>query len=228
MSDWQTVEQLRERVARKAADAKAAPGPYLTISRQYGCSGMTLAILLAEILNDEAPSGQTWKVYGREVLEMLARETRLAADMVEDLRSREPRLMEDLFRSMFSKNVPTGFSIRNRIMAILRGLAFEGHVILVGQGSAGATDGIENGLNFRLEAPLPWRVQEICKRRGCAPSEAKRTMDKREKQRVYLRKIYAMRYPRRPAFEIVYDNSRFSLGELVRHIICMMRMRKFI
>lgn len=35
MSDWQTVLQIREQAARKRAEEKPSPGPYVTISRQH-------------------------------------------------------------------------------------------------------------------------------------------------------------------------------------------------
>jgi cytidylate kinase len=228
MSDWQTVLQIREQAARKREEENPSPGPYVTISREYGCNGMTLGLLLAEVLNDEAPPGKAWKVYGRDILEQLAVETNLATELIEELRAREPRLLVDFFRSLFHRKIPSGYEIRNRITAIVRGLAYEGYAIIVGQGSAGATADIENGLSIRLEAPLEHRVEQVVKREGGSPAAARMTIRKREKERRYLEKIYAMRFPRTPAFDLVYDDSRFTHVEIAQHVAYMMKLKRFI
>ena len=225
MSEWQTVLQIREDAARKLREEGAIPGPYVAISRQYGCSGFALGLLLAEILTDEAEPGKAWRTYGRDILEQLASETNLATDLVEELKVRKPTLLVDFFRSLTGKNIPSGYEIRNRITAIVRGLAFEGYVIIVGQGSAGATADIDNGISVRLEAPLAWRVEEICKREGCQPEQARLSIRKHKKERQYLRKIYAMRFPREPQFDLAYDMSRFTLTQVAQHVAYMMKLK---
>ncbi len=228
MSEWQMVLQIREQVARKHKDAAAEPGPYITISRQYGCSGFALGLLLAEVLNDEAAPGKVWKVFGREILDQLARETNLATELVEELKTKKPALLVDFFRSLTGKRIPSGLEIRNRITALVRGLAYEGYGIIIGQGSAGATVDIENGLSIRVEAPLDWRIEELCKREGQRPDEVRLTIRRRDKQREYLRKIYAMRFPREPAFDITYDLSKFTLAQVAQHVVSMLKIEHIV
>jgi len=227
MSDIDSVFSTQQQIGREYGQER--PGPYVTVSRQCGCSGFTLGLLLAEILNDDAPPGRAWKVYGREILEQLATETNLAAELVEKIWAREPRLVVDFFRSFLSKKkVPSGYEIRNRITSIIRGMAYEGYVIIVGQGGAGATTGIENGLNIRLEAPEDWRAKEVAKSYGCGLAEATSIVRKREKEREYLRRMYLMRYPREPQFHIVYDNSYFGLTTIANHVVHAMRLKQLI
>ena len=228
MSDWQTVLQIREQAARKRAEENPSPGPYVTIARQYGCNGMTLGLLLAEILNEDAPSGKVWKVYGRDILEQLAVETNLATELIDEIRAQEPKLLVDFFRSLFGKKIPSGYEIRNRITAIVRGLAYEGYAIIVGQGSGGATEDIDNGLSIRMEAPLEHRVEEVVKREGGTAAQARMAIRNQEKERQYLQKIYAMRFPRTPAFDLVYDDSRFTHVEIAQHVAHMMKLKHFI
>jgi hypothetical protein len=228
MSEWQTVLHIREQAVRKLRDADAEPGPYVTISRQYGCSGFALGLLLVEILNETVAPGKAWRPYGREILDQLARETNLAADLLAELKIKKPTLLVDFFRSLSGKNIPSGIEVRNRITALVRSLAFEGYSIIVGQGSAGATVDIANGISVRLEAPLAWRIEELRKREGL-PAEQVRLMIRRsERERAYLRKIYAMRFPREPAFDITYDLSKFTLAQVAQHVVFMMKLKHVI
>ena len=200
-------------------------GPFVTISREYGCWGFSLGLLLMEVLNDEADAEHTWKIYHREILARLATETKLAAELLERERRAKPRPFLDFFRSFSKERVPSGHEIRNRITALIRGLAVKGHAIVIGQGGAGATYDLPNGLSIRLEAPLDWRVKEVAFREGLAETEARLRVRSMERERAYLEKVYRTRFPRRPAFHLVYDCSVFTLAQIATHIVQAMKMK---
>ncbi|MCY2923921.1 MAG: cytidylate kinase family protein [Planctomycetota bacterium] len=147
------------RTARKA-------GPFITISRQYGCQGFTVGLLVQEILNEQARPGQAWQVYHKEILTRLANETHLPEEFFATERLAGPKWVTDFFRSLSGQHIPSGFEIRWRVTTLLRGLAIAGHAILVGQGGYWATRDLSGGLAIRLEAPYDWRVRQIAPRTG--------------------------------------------------------------
>ncbi|HUT01735.1 MAG TPA: cytidylate kinase family protein [Phycisphaerae bacterium] len=200
-------------------------GPFVTISRQYGCYGFSLGLLLMEILNENADPQHTWRIYHKEILARLATETNLAAEMLERERTTKPGLFLDFFRALKKDRVPSGFEIRNRITTLIRSLAIEGHAILIGQGGAGATYDLPNGLSARLEAPLDWRVKETAFREGLTETEARLRVRAQGRERAYLEKIYAMRFPRKPAFHLVYDCSVFTLAQIAQQVVYAMKMK---
>ncbi|HUS91876.1 MAG TPA: cytidylate kinase-like family protein [Phycisphaerae bacterium] len=204
-------------------------GPFVTISRQYGCYGFSLGLLLMEILNDEpADSAHIWRIYQKEILSRLASETRQAAEVLERERTAKPRLFLDFFRAFKRDRVPSGYEIRNRMTTLIRNLAIEGHAIIIGQGGAGATHDLPNGLSVRLEAPLEWRVKEVAFREGHTETEARLSVRTKESERAYLEKIYQMRFPRKPAFHIVYDCSVFTLAHIAQQVVYALKMKRLI
>ena len=220
-------EHMQERKAPEEQEIEKA-GPFVTISRQFGCWGFSVGLLLLEILNEEFAVGHTWRIYHKEVLERLATETDLATEIIERQRRMKPRLLVDFFRTLGRKRVPSGHEIRNRITTIIRGLAIEGHAIIIGQGGAGATHDLPNGLSVRLEAPEDWRVKQIAFREGKSETEARMMIKQRDRERYYLRKLYQARFPRKPAFHLVYDCSVFTLAHIAQHIVQAMKLRKCI
>jgi cytidylate kinase len=214
---------MKERRAEAGPEGEQV-GPFLTISRQFGCYGFSLGLLLLEILNEEAPPGKTWKIYNREILQELATESNLAAEMLDRERRTRPRLIVDFFRSLSRERIPSGYEIRNRITTIIRGLAVEGYAILIGQGSAGATMDLPNGLSIRLEAPLDWRVKQVAYREGLNETQAKLRIKAVEEEREYLRKIYEAKFGRKPAFHLAYDCSVFTLAQIAQHIVHAMKL----
>lgn len=204
----------------------AHAGPFITISREFGCWGFSLGLLLLEVLNDEAPEGKSWQIYHKEVLDQLAAETNVDTETLDQQRRSKPGFLADFFRSLGKgERVPSGIEVRNRIQKIIRNLAVEGYAIIVGQGGAGAAVDLPNGLTVRLEAPEDWRVKQIAFREGLSETEAKLRIQAKEREREYLRKVYETRFPRKPAFHLVYDCSVFSLAQIAQHVRYAMKLK---
>jgi hypothetical protein len=215
---------LREK-ASAAGEECPGCGPFLTISRQFGCYGFSLGLLLQEILNEDAAPPAIWKVYNREILERLAKETDLAAEIVAQYRAEKPSLVTAFFRGLSTKRVPTGDEIRTRITTILRGLAIRGHAILIGQGGATATSDLPHGISLRLEAPLDWRIAAVAAREGVSADEAAAKIEEVENERAYLRRLYQKQSARMPAFHLTFDCSILTLTQIAQLVVQAMRFK---
>ncbi|MFP4140613.1 MAG: AAA family ATPase [Planctomycetota bacterium] len=226
MAKVSLAEHLQDRPDPEQQEESQA-GPYITISREFGCWGFSLGLLLLDILNEEADEGTSWKIYHKEVLDRLAEETNLDKEILEQQRRTKPRVIAEFFRSFGRKSerLPSGIEVRNRISDIIRDLATEGGAIVVGQGGAGATQGLPNGISVRLEAPKDWRVKQIAFREGLSETEARLRIQAEEREKDYLKKIYETRFPRKPAFNLVYDCSAFSLAQIAQHVVHAMKLK---
>lgn len=227
MAKVSLADHMKEQRSEQEIDPQNV-GPFITISRQYGCYGFSLGLLLMEILNEDAEPGQAWKIYQKEILQKLATETDMAEEVLDRERRSRPGLIVDFFRSLTRDKTPSGQEIRNQIATIIRGLAIEGQSIIVGQGGSAATADLPNGLAIRLEAPEAWRVKQVAFRDGIGETEAKMVVQKREEQREYLRKIYERKFPGGPAFDMVFDCSTFSLAQIAQLVVHAMRLKQFI
>lgn len=207
-----------QRTARKV-------GPFITISRQYGCQGFTVGLLAQEILNSQAPPGQAWQVYHKEILARLARETHLPEEFFATERLAGPQWVTDFFRSLSGQHIPSGFEIRWRVTTVLRGLAIAGHAIIVGQGGYWATRDLSGGLAVRLEAPYEWRVRQIASRTGMPLPQARIHLDQIERQRNYLKQMHECHTQVKTPFDVTYDCSQWSLTQIARHVVCLARVR---
>lgn len=203
-------------------------GPFITISRQFGCYGFSLGLLLLEILNEDADKAHTWHIYHKEILSRLATETNLASGLLERERRAKPRLLVSFFRSLSRERIPSGQAIRRRITTIIRGLAINGYAILIGQGAAGATLDLPGGVRVRLEAPLDWRVKQVAFREGASETKAKLRIQTMEREREYLRKLYLSKSDHTQPFNLVYDCSLFSLAQIAQQTVYAMKLKKLL
>jgi len=222
--------RLAEAMREKPSPLENKPtkiGPFMTISRQYGCPGVSLALPLADLLNEEhaIAVGGEWHVFHKEILEYLAAETHQAQEILEREMAHKPSLIADFFRVFTSENVPSGVEIRNRVTVIARHLAIRGRAILIGQGSAAATMDLPHGLAIRLEAPEPWRIRQVARREDMSEYDARAKLHDIDRQRQFLRRLYEIKFPRKPAFHITYDCSALSLSELTQSILHLCRLK---
>ncbi len=207
-------------------DKKKEPGPFITISRQYGCDGYQLADTVCEKLNQSNKT--TWRVYNKEILKQLANEEGLAEEIIARERIAKPSLVKDFLRGIRGTNIPDGYEIRNKITVIVRTIAFEGHAIIVGQGCTAATADIGNGLSIRIEAPMEWRIIRVSRRENLKRNDAIKRIEDIEKKRRHLRTIYEQKNPRKPTFNIVFDNSAFSCEQIAEQIVIAVQFKGLI
>ena len=206
---------------------KSDPGPYVTISRQLGCNGYELGEILLKKLG-EREDDKPWRLYKKEILKQLAEETGLAEEILEKERLAKPSYIRDFFRGVRQSGIPGGYEIRNKITIMVRTIAYDGNVVIVGQGGSSATADLENGLSVRVEAPKDWRAVRVSRRDGLSKLAAEARIDEVDQQRALLRKLYEQKHARRPAFNLTLDNSAFSVEQMADMIIFAMEQKKLI
>ena len=206
---------------------KKEPGPYITLSRQWGCGGVELGELLIAKLNERDPE-QRWKLYQKELLKQLAEDTGLTEEILDKERKSKPSLLKDFLRGLKKNAIPDGYEIRNKITMMVRTIAFEGHAIILGQGGTAATGDLANGLSIRVEAPRDWRVARICRREGLEKQAAIARIEEIEEEREHLREIYERQNPRRPVFNLMFDNAMFTNEQIADLVILAMEEKKLI
>lgn len=206
---------------------KKESGPFITISRQYGCDGYALGDLLVKKLDERADDGK-WRVFKKELLKQLAEDTGLTQEVIEKERLSKPSLLKDFFRGMRHRGIPDGYEIRNKITIMVRTAAFEGHTIIIGQGGTAATADLDGGLSVRIEGPKEWRIARVSIREKLTRAGAVARIEEVERRRKHLRKIYEEKNPREPAFNLMLDNSMFNIDQLADQIIFAMEQKKLI
>ncbi|MBT3342308.1 MAG: cytidylate kinase-like family protein [Gemmatimonadetes bacterium] len=144
---------------RESEKSSRRTAPFITISRQYGCSAFDLGQALAQRLRSLYPHWE-YTVYDRRILEVLAERENISADMVasmsEGSRSVVTHWVDDLIGAK-----PADVTVFRRLASTMCSIAALGASILVGRGGSVITRGIPGGLHIRLIAPLAWRVARL-------------------------------------------------------------------
>lgn len=220
------VGYIKEKQSSEPSQAETIgqSGPFVTISRQFGCSGYELADLLAGKLNQSAGS-QLWKVYHKDILAKLASQSGVPLYTIERARTERVGFLQEILHNIRLNSIPDTFEVRSQIAVIVRDICLKGYAIVVGQGGAAATADLENGLSVRVEAPLEWRIPRVCRRENIDKDQAIARIEEVERARAYLRQTYVQASQMHAAFNLTFDNSVFTPEQLAGQILLAMSYR---
>jgi cytidylate kinase len=156
----------------RSAAATGPPTPFVTISRQAGSGGKTLAKELALALTGLDPLGEAWSAWDHELVEKVAAEHQIPESLVDALEDGAHPWFGDFLKSLSSAAHHDEAKIYRRFALAARTLAVAGRAVIVGRGGVFVTAGVEGGVHVRLVAPLDHRVGRMAERLKVTTAEA--------------------------------------------------------
>ena len=199
--------------------------PFVAISREFGCEALALAQQLVVTLNERCRPSIPWVSYDRELLDKVAEDPKMQQAILDMLDAKRRTAMGKLFDNIINRQGTDALAVR-QLAEIIRTLAFHGHAVLVGRGSALVTQDLRNGVHIRLVAPRPWRVHAIATNRNLSLSKAEKTVTEGERQRQHYINTFFVLDPHYPfPHDLVIDNSRFNLMQIVEIVFTALSAR---
>ena len=137
-------------------------GPFVTISRESGAGGTSLARALAERLPVGGSEAPPWTVYSANLIEEMLRSNNLSPRLARFLP--EDRVSEvDASVGELVGLHPNLWDLVEKTNELIRQFARAGHAILLGRGANFATRGIPHGVHVRLVAPRADRAERTAR-----------------------------------------------------------------
>ena len=170
-----------------------------------------------------------WRWINKEILSESAKQLNLdPAEIQYVFKYEKKSFFDDILSSQSSKYYKSDRRIRKTIANVIRNIASEGNVIIIGRGGEAITREIERSLHIMLEAPIKWRAlrtaEKFCMTEKAATQYALGIDKKRKEFRDYFHGR-ATDYTR---FDVTYNCMTLSVDNIAESIICLLRERKFI
>lgn len=198
-------------------------GPVITISREYGCPSKIIACRLAEELTKKmAVRGRDikWKYVTKEILAEAARTLEVDPDKIRYVFQYEQKsVLDDILTAQLNKYYISERKIRNTIAHVIRNMAYEGHVIIVGRGGVSIAHDIANSLHVMLEAPLEWRCLRVSENYHISVEEAKKTAQEVDRKRKEFREYFQGKNSDYTRFDMTFNCMTFSIEEIVMVLV---------
>ncbi|WP_297087685.1 cytidylate kinase-like family protein [uncultured Draconibacterium sp.] len=212
------------------------PGPFLTISRQAGCSAKRIAIKLSKILTGYSYMAETktdveWRWVDKDLFSAVVNE------MIQEINADEFEDAEEAI--LFLKEVGRAFSDETiydisdqKLIETLKGiicrLAYQGRTIIVGRSSGAILKDVPNKLNIRLEAPTDWRINRMMQIKEMTRLEATNYINEADKKRdAFIEKIIG-RKAENNDFDVIFNYASLEDDQIVDAVINILRNKKII
>ena len=202
--------------------------PFVTISRQAGAGGHSLAMQLVAMmtgLDAPGPTEAPWAVWDHELVAKVARDHGLDEATVATLEEGHHPWFADLLAGLVGQDPskPDEFQVYKRVAAAIRGLARLGRAIIVGRGGAFITRDLPGGIHIRLIAQRAVRVAHMANLLKITETEAARQVDQIDHDReAFYRRYWPSASLSPERFTLTINTAGLSettLAEIVKPLI---------
>jgi cytidylate kinase len=194
--------------------------PIVTISRQFGAGGSSVAAIVAAELGAE--------IVDKKLVDEVARRLTLEPSQVEAEAERPRTLLERLVRSFSALEPGMGagwsppypdplFDPRKEIIHIteqvIREVATGGNAVIVGRGAGFLLRDRPDAFHVFLRAPEAARVKVLMERFGLSEPQARRKMHETDSNRAaYIRQLYGRDWCDPDEYDLVVNTGRIRYG----------------
>ena len=204
------------------------PVPFVTISRQAGAGGTTLAQALERRLNQLDPGERPWTTWDKELVQKVAIDQHIPASLVESLESEgaHPSWFEEFLSGLGTTGGPDldEYQLFRRVAVTVRALALVGRCILVGRGAVYATSDLPGGVHVRLVAPLAHRIAHLAQLRNLSEKEAAVEVHRIDREREAFHRRYLSEKAMLPEmFTITLNSDKVDDEQMVDCILPLVR-----
>jgi cytidylate kinase len=223
-------EYMDRAFSERGVDKPTVPGPVITISREFGCPSKLIAQQLTMALNkrSEKEKPRKWHFISKEVVEAIARRLDLNSTEVNYLLSSGGKgIIEDVLAS-FTTSYVSSHRMRKTVTTVVRSIAEQGYVVIVGRGGAGILQNYPNTIHIRLQAPREWRIEAVCKSQNLSRSESSKFIDEMDKKRTAFIEMMTGGKFNPYLFDITFNCSSLSNDAIVGTILGLMETKKMI
>jgi len=193
--------------------AGKAEGPFVTISRESGAGGSSLARAVALRLNSHLPEQTQWTVYTGNLIEEMLQSHQLSPRLARFLPEDKIPEISAAVGELVGLH-PNLWDLVQKANELMRRLARSGFAILVGRGANFATAGIAHGVHVRLVGPVSHRAKHSARLEQMDEADAVSYNAKRDAARErYVGTHFNANIADPTAYDLVIDTSRVHLSE---------------
>lgn len=191
----------------------------ITISRQTGSGGHTVAQKLADYLQVQQPAGsRPWMVFDRNLVEKVLEDHNLPARLAKFMPEDRISQVSDTMDELFGLHPPSWILVRKTSETILH-LAQLGHVIVIGRGANVITRKLPHLLHVRLVGSLEIRVKRLQELGGLDHREALRVAEREDRARArYVKQFFDKNIDDPLLYHMVINTDLISSDEAARMI----------
>ncbi len=194
-------------------------GPFVTISRETGAYGLTIAQTLCEYLQTHDRRQKCpWMVFDKELIKKVVAEDELPETVLPYLSESTISDIEDMMEEAVGLH-PSRHFLVNETNRIILHLAQLGYAILVGRGAGIVTAKVPGGVHVRLISSLENRINHMKDYLKISKKEARDFVLKKDRNRSnYVKKYFGKDIDDPLLYDLVLNVDNLGYQEATRVI----------
>lgn len=219
---------LRE---RRGEEFVAEVFPFVTISREAGAGGHTLARDILRRLEAlrPGPLSEDWEVFDQKLCLLIAEDEKLGVTfdqlLTEEYRSEVSAVVSEMLAQRAKR-----YELYKRVFEIIRMLATLGKCVIVGRAGMCVTADMPLGVHVRLVAPESVRVKRMMKLLDVSESEARAKVKQQDRDRQRLvHDFFGKQIDDPLLYDAVFNTDRLAIPEVAEAVARMVlqKMERF-
>lgn len=207
-------------------------GPYISISRDFGCMANVIAQKLSDILtkrNKAKGINQNWQWLNKTLLQESARALELSPSKIEYVfHSQRKTVMDEVVSAMSTRYYKSDRKIRKTITEVIRSIATSGNVIIVGRGGVAFKEDNPRSLHIKLVAPIEWRIDRISLNYHKSRQDALKAILDVDHERKYLVDSFLGYCTDETIYDIVFNRSTMDDDMIISTILNIMEQKNLV
>jgi cytidylate kinase len=199
--------------------------PFVTISRQSGAGGHSLANVLIETL-EKQPEKELfggWEMFDQKLVAMVADDPDLRVSVEALLGEEYRRASDDFFRQLFTSTTHQDI-VMDRVFRLVRILAEVGKAVIVGRAGSQVTRGLGPSVSVRLVAPEERRIKRMMELHQVDERAAKDLIAKSDTGRARLLKRHFRADIDSPyLYDATWNTGEVSFEAIAESIVAVLR-----
>lgn len=195
------------------------PGPVITISREAGCNGLSLARTLSNSLNQMQVDSPNWKVLSKEIFYESAKELNINLSRVTKIFSQTDRYtFEEILNAFGTRQFKSDKKIIKTVTDVIRSFSVDGYCIIVGRAGHIIASDIKKAIHIKITAPLNYRIKVIMEKHKCSEKEAITFINSIENKRKAFREIINKGKTPEDNFDLIINRASFNNASILNII----------
>ncbi|MDJ0955177.1 MAG: cytidylate kinase-like family protein [Acidimicrobiia bacterium] len=203
------------------------PRPFVTISRQAGAGGHTLAqALIARFDEKENKTlfGE-WEMFDQKLVAMVADDPDLRVSVEALLGEEYRKAADDFFRQLLTSTTHQDI-VMDRMFRLVRTIAEVGKAVIVGRAGSEVTRGLGPSVSVRLIAPEEFRVKHMMELNDLSEKKATELIDKHDSGRArMLKRHFRVNIDDPLLYDAVWNTAQVAFDDIAESIATMLETR---
>lgn len=198
--------------------------PTITISREFGCEGVTVTQQLIKKLSTKQ---YPWVLFHRKLITEISEHDELRKDLTDSIEMENRDLFHQFIDHLLSHK-PINLQLYKKMAQTIRILALNGRSVILGTGGAIMTSDIKNTFHVRLQADMDFKSKRVAGEFNISIEEAKKRIISNDRNREEFIYEFTRKDVRDPHhYQLVIDNGSFNavqIADLIYHSLELRNM----